>query len=139
MGPAARFALPSDAMKRPNNAIAARPPGDAEIRSALRTCLVASQPGDSFILDELGFCQGQVRVDLAVVNGILHGYEIKSDRDSLRRLERQAAIYSDVLDRVTLITGTRYVKSARRIVPTWWALTVAVSHHDCWLPVSATA
>ena len=35
-------------------------------------------------VEELGVCRGRVRVDVAVVNGTLHGYEIKSDRDSLR-------------------------------------------------------
>ena len=34
---------------------------------------------------------------MTLVSGTLHGYEIKSDRDSLRRLARQVALYSAVL------------------------------------------
>ena len=45
------------------------------------------------ILDELGICRGRVRIDLTVVNGLLHGYEIKSERDTLARLETQADLY----------------------------------------------
>lgn len=74
------------------------------------------------ILDELGACRGQVRVDLAVVNGLLHGYEIKSDRDSLRRLGRQVEIYSQVFDRVTLVVGGRHLSAALEIVPSWWGV-----------------
>jgi hypothetical protein len=74
------------------------------------------------ILDELGVCRGQVRVDLAVVNGSLQGYEIKSDRDSLRRLGRQAEIYSRVFDRVTLVVGACHLSAALEIVPSWWGV-----------------
>ena len=69
---------------------------------------------------ELGICQGSARIDLAVVNGEFHGYEIKSDRDSLRRLGAQAEIYSKVFDRVTLVCGDRHVSQALDIIPSWW-------------------
>jgi len=36
---------------------------------------------DTLIREELGVCQGIARVDLAVVNGSVHGYEIKSEQD----------------------------------------------------------
>ena len=39
----------------------------------------------------------------AVVGDELHGYEIKSERDSLRRLNAQAEFYNRVFDRVTLV------------------------------------
>jgi hypothetical protein len=73
-------------------------------------------------MEELGICRGQVRIDLVVVNGVLHGYEIKSDRDSLRRLASQADIYSKVLDRMTLVVGQRHLEQAMSIVPSWWGV-----------------
>jgi len=99
-------------------------PGDSEIRSALRSWLLGRHANEreSVLLEELGICRGRVRIDLAVVNGSFHGYEIKSDRDSLRRLERQAEIYSQVLDRVTLVVGESHLREALPMVPTWWAL-----------------
>ncbi len=61
--------------------------GDSDIRAVLRSRLFLKHPdeADTVVIEELGLCRGQVRVDVAVVNGLLHGYEIKSDRDSLRR------------------------------------------------------
>jgi hypothetical protein len=102
-------------------------PGDREIRDALLATLRASHAGDQDItlLEELGLCRGEVRVDVTLVNGALHGYEIKSDRDSLRRLARQAALYSAVLDRATLVVGERHMCEAVDLVPGWWEILLA--------------
>jgi len=99
-------------------------PSDAEIRPALRAQLRAKharQP-DTVITEELGLCRGRVRVDLAVVNGLLHGYEIKSDRDSLRRLATQVYFYGQVLDRATIVAGERHLAHVLEQVPTWWGV-----------------
>lgn len=98
--------------------------GDAEIRSALRAYLLARYAGeaDTALIEELGLCRGQVRIDLAVVNGLLHGFEIKSDRDSLRRLPPQAEVYSRVFERMTLVVGNRHLTEAMEVVPDWWGI-----------------
>ena len=75
---------------------------------------------DTVIIDEMGLCQGKTRIDLAVVNGQLHGYEIKSERDNLRRLPTQVCMYGKVFDRVTLVCGKRHVSEALGTVPAWW-------------------
>lgn len=97
---------------------------DADVRPALRAHLRAahSHDPDTVVLEELGICRAQVRVDLAVVNGFLHGYEIKSDRDSLRRLSVQVAFYGRVLDRATLVVGHTHLDEATDLVPDWWEI-----------------
>jgi hypothetical protein len=102
-------------------------PGDREIRNTLLESLRAAHADDSDVafLEELGLCRGGVRVDVTVVNGSLHGYEIKSDRDSLRRLDRQVALYSAVLDRATLVVGERHLRDAIELVPPWWEVVLA--------------
>ena len=97
--------------------------GDAEIRSALRAHLLVDHGDkDTMVVEELGVCRGQVRIDLAVVNSVFHGYEIKSDRDSLRRLDRQVELYGKVLDYVTLVVGDRHLAEALDSVPAWWGV-----------------
>lgn len=56
--------------------------GDSDIRPVLRSRLRLKHANDTdtVVIEELGLCRGQVRVDVSVVNGLLHGYEIKSDR-----------------------------------------------------------
>lgn len=98
--------------------------GDADIRRALRLWLLARHAAetDTVVIEELGVCRGQVRIDLAVVNGRFHGYEIKSDRDSLRRLDGQVDMYSKVLDRATIVVGDRHFTATLNTVPRWWGV-----------------
>jgi hypothetical protein len=51
-------------------------PGDADIRRALLARLEAAHRGehDTVFFEELGLCRGQIRADIALVNGSLHGY-----------------------------------------------------------------
>ena len=100
-------------------------PDAQAIRDALRGTLISrrSDVKSPLVLEELGICRGQVRVDLAVVNDLFHGYEIKSDRDNLRRLVRQVAFYSNVFDRATLVIGDRALADAADCLPGWWGIT----------------
>lgn len=108
---------------------ATRTTTDEQIRRQLKRRLFSaySNDPDTMILDELGLRHGFCRVDLAVVNGSLHGYEIKSDRDTFRRLERQADTYNRVLDFVTLVAGERHADSALCVAPPWWGIQIAES------------
>lgn len=98
---------------------------DPDIRAVLLCELNQrfSDPDHDLILEEFG-CNDS-RIDVAVVNGSLHGFEIKSDSDSLARLVGQAEQYSRVFDFMTLICGRKLFSAARELVPKWWGLRVA--------------
>jgi len=103
------------------------PLSDAEIRPALRSKILGDYgDADSVLIEELGLCRGQVRIDMALVNGHLHGFEIKSDRDSLKRLGIQAEIYSKVFDRMTIVAGERHLDGILECLPLWWGVLQAV-------------
>ena len=100
---------------------------DLDIRQALHARLEldhADEP-DTIVVDEMGLCQGIARVDVAVVNGAINGFEIKSEADRLDRLAAQRAAYCTVLDTVTLVTCAKHLPAARRAVPRWWGLQEA--------------
>jgi len=80
---------------------------------------------DTLVIDELGLNHGKCRADIAVVNGQFVGYEIKSNNDSLRRLEEQVKSYSAVFDRVSIIVGNRYIDSIQDYIPEWWGVIVS--------------
>ena len=103
---------------------------DSDIRPALRRLMRASQPSDSVVIEELGLGKGSVRVDLAVVNGIMHAYEIKSDFDTLRRLSTQAEYYCKCFDRVSLVVGSKHLQSARKSIPLWWGIVRVTARDD---------
>lgn len=100
---------------------------DIDVRIALRREVLRRHEGqpDTLVVHELGLRHGAARVDIAVVNGRLHGYEIKSDADTLERLPSQVSIYSAVLDVATLVVGHRHAAKALRLLPEWWGVKVA--------------
>jgi hypothetical protein len=102
---------------------------DREVRDALHRKVLKEHHGDTdtLVLDELGLRHGTCRVDIAVVNGYLHGYEIKSDADTLERLPGQVSVYSAVLDRATLVVGEKYAQKAKAYLPDWWGIKVATA------------
>lgn len=105
---------------------------DRDIRAALHASELASHRDDpdTLVLDELGICRGKYRVDIAVVNGAMHGYEIKSDRDTLLRLPSQAVAYSCVFDTMTLVVGVTHSTKVSDLVPGWWGITEASCVRD---------
>lgn len=101
---------------------------DVDIRQALKAKLetLYQDDPDTLILDELGLFQGATRVDVAVINGEITGYEIKSDRDTLARLPAQVDLYSRILDRAILVVGPSHLEAVTTIVPNWWGIQEAV-------------
>lgn len=108
----------------PNNTLSTN---DSIIRSALKKTLEKQHAQDKElrIIEELGVKHGSVRIDIAVVNGIIHGYEIKSDRDTLERLPEQMTEFNVVFDQITLVVGKQHLYHAIHIVPDWWGVMVA--------------
>lgn len=101
---------------------------DGDVRATLRELLPQWHGPEprARIVEEFGIGNGDVRVDLVAIDEWLHGYEIKSDADTLVRLPTQARRYSQALDRVTLVVGERHHSKARRLVPDWWGVMTAV-------------
>jgi len=100
---------------------------DSIIRSALKEGLKNRHAQDDRvrIIEELGVQHGVARIDIAVVNGIMHGYEIKSDRDTLQRLPEQIDAFNSVFDKMTLVVGKNHLYDAINIVPDWWSIIIA--------------
>ena len=82
------------------------------------------------IFEELGVRHGKARIDIAVVNGIMHGYEIKSDRDTLQRLPEQMGVYNSVFDQITLVVGKSHLYDAINLVPDWWGIILTKFNAD---------
>jgi hypothetical protein len=106
-----------------------KPSGDGAVRELLKEHLVNAHLGQAtVVLDELGLCQGDVRVDVAAVNGELAGFEIKSPADSLARWPKQRRIYSKVVDRAWLVAPDKTLDAAKP--PNWWGLIRIVETKD---------
>lgn len=105
---------------------------DRDVRIAVKAYLerIHEDDPDTIIVEEMGVWSGSARVDIAVINGEICGFELKSDRDTLDRLSVQADIYNRVFDEMTLVVGQRHAEKAIQMVPEWWSIFAASQTQD---------
>lgn len=109
---------------------------DGDVRKALYSRLHCEHRDetDTLLVDELALC-GMARVDVAVVNGALSAYELKSARDNLGRLPTQVEWYSKVVDFATLVVAEGHLHRAAELLPAWWGVIGATGEEDVALEV----
>ncbi|HAQ6198865.1 TPA: sce7726 family protein [Enterococcus faecium] len=76
------------------------------------------------VINEMGLINGESRIDIAVINGILHGYELKSESDNLLRLPKQIENYNKIFERMTIVTDRKYLENVKELVPDWWGIMI---------------
>ena len=79
---------------------------------------------DTLVLDELGLVHARGRIDIAVISSRVHGYEIKSADDTLRRLPRQLEVYRQSLQTLTLVVDVCHFSAVARMVPDWCGIVL---------------
>jgi hypothetical protein len=115
----------------PNEALRTTEPvllRDPHIREPLHHWLLSAHADDldgTEILHELKIPRPSARIDIAVINGKICGFEIKSDVDSLARLARQERAFSAIFDRVSVVVTARHLEAAKRAIPIWWGIIIA--------------
>jgi hypothetical protein len=94
---------------------------DSDIRAALHDKKLSAYRAapDTIVVDELGLSHAKARIDIAVINGCVHGYEIKSSLDTLKRLPAQLELYGRCLERLTLVCAPRHIEQIEKIAPEW--------------------
>jgi hypothetical protein len=91
-------------------------------RIVKKRILESSKDKDVRLVPEMQICGGTARVDFALLNGLLHGYEIKGSLDNLTRLPNQAKAYNQVFNRITIIVAPNHLEKTLDIVPSWWEI-----------------
>lgn len=100
---------------------------DTDIRTALhakRLRRVKTQQ-DTLVIDELGLAHAKSRIDVAVINGCIHGYEIKSAKDTLDRFAAQINIYRQTLQKLTVVAAPKHVAGIMGLAPEWCGVLAA--------------
>lgn len=105
---------------------------DRDVRAILLDHLTQEHGSDpsTRIVEEMGVWSGSARIDVAVINGELAGFELKSERDTLARLPLQVEIYNLVFDRLSLVTTDRHAEKAKPVIPEWWGISLVQSHPE---------
>lgn len=98
---------------------------DAEMRKQLIKELNRINASHNYrIIEELAVCDGDARVDVAVANGKLCGYEIKSNADTLDRLPLQQKCYDKTFDTVSIVVGEKFEGIIERHIPEYWGVYI---------------
>jgi hypothetical protein len=92
------------------------------IRDALRHRVMANTPGARDAIDEFWVPRSNERADIVVVGRSLDAFEIKSERDTFRRLPRQVSAYERLFDRCTLVVAEKHSDRATAVLPEWWGI-----------------
>jgi hypothetical protein len=102
------------------------------IRSAFheRVLKNAHEDHNTFVIDELGLKNGECRADIAVLNGKMIGYEIKTENDTLNRLPAQAVSYTHIFDKAFIIVAKKHLEASIKLIPTWWGVYL-IKNTDC--------
>lgn len=97
---------------------------DRDIRKVIKSSILKDPLFDSQskIVDELKICNGRTISDVALINGCLSGFEIKSERDNLSRLSEQITNYNKVFDFVTVVTNHKHLTNVSMEIPKWWGI-----------------
>lgn len=99
---------------------------DIDIRKALIEKLIKeNEKKEHRILEELVICDGSARADVVVANGLLKGYEIKSDVDTLDRLSNQVQKYDATFDKCIIVIGKKFEAKITGCVPEHWGIICA--------------
>lgn len=94
---------------------------DFAIRSLLQKTELLQYIDDpnSKVVDELKLPITKSIIDIAVINGHLHGYEIKSASDTLQRLPNQLVAYEKIFDFITVVTEKKHYNKIYNVIPDW--------------------
>lgn len=76
------------------------------------------------------FRVGECKADVAILNGTATVYEVKSERDSLARLERQIAAYATVFAKVYVIAAESHVRAVANTVPSFAGILCLNGRHQ---------
>ena len=76
------------------------------------------------------FRVGDCKADIAILNGTATVYEVKSERDSLTRLERQIAAYATVFAKVYVIAAESHIRAVANTVPDSVGILCLNSRHQ---------
>jgi hypothetical protein len=88
---------------------------ELQIKAAVIQKLIDSKMlDDAVVINEMVISNWSRRADIAVANGRLYGYEIKSDYDTLKRLDGQISTYTQHFDKTTVIVTQKHLLAAIR-------------------------
>jgi len=97
---------------------------EATVRHSLRENILETTQGHAEAIYEFWVPRSNERADVAVVGALMQGFEIKTERDNLKRLPRQTEAYARIFDRCHAVLAERHIDRAMEMLPSSWGVLV---------------
>lgn len=81
--------------------------------------------GDAVLISEMAVGDWTRRADIVLANGKLVGFEIKSEADSLSRLQGQLSAFSSIFELFYVVAAARFTDRAEQMIPDGIGLWIA--------------
>lgn len=107
---------------------------EGAVREGVREHALALDGCEAHSTFEFWLPRFNTRADVAIVGDALQGYEIKTSRDTLKRLPRQIEAYSSVFDFCTAVVAERHLERSMELLPSWWGVIV-LNHNSGMSPI----
>jgi hypothetical protein len=100
---------------------------DSDIRAAFKEQLASTKAASNgaTVVDEMCVIQCSARIDIALISDTLRGFEIKSDYDTLTRLQGQHEAYNKVFDEITVIATSKHIPTLPDLIDEHWGIIEA--------------
>ena len=98
---------------------------DKEIRAALTGYLRNKAIKPRRIIEELPVHRGNAIADVVTVHNEAHCYEIKGEKDNIKRIKIQSEFYNKSFNRITLVTTKNKLEEALKVSPVFWGIIIA--------------
>lgn len=102
---------------------------EARLKAAVIDRLLSSKhiDDDAVLISEMTVANWSRRADVVLANGRLWGFELKSEADSLSRLEGQIETFRAHFEKLTIVIADRFFERVLRLVPDGVGVWVAES------------
>jgi hypothetical protein len=97
---------------------------EAAVKRQLSAHLLASGEQPVNAAYEFWLPGSNERADVAVIAADMSGFEIKTERDNLKRLPRQVLAYQRLFDQCTAVVAERHVSAVESMLPDWWGIVL---------------
>lgn len=98
---------------------------DQNIRTALKELISRRSLKPKAIIEELRVHDGNCVADIVAIYSHMHAYEIKGERDKVKRIQAQSHYYNVSFSKVTLVTTKNHLKWATENLELFWGLILA--------------
>ena len=104
---------------------------EQRLKNEVKLQVIDTQFNPIAIYNEFVISHGYARIDIGMIEvDCFHGFELKTEQDSLAKLPHQIEHYNQFFDLIYAVVASRHLDKTLQMVPPFWGVYEAVYHQD---------